>query len=175
PLNLQYSVMATGAAVLCTTLAAWAACYKELFAVPAELMRPAAPRAGKRVFLERVGFIWRRLNFSRKAAVRNLIRYKKRFFMTIFGIGGCTALLLVGFGLKDSVSYIGEGQFEEVFAYDGSIIFDADAEEAQQEELAETVAADERITDSARMLETAVDVEKDGVLKIGRASCRERG
>ena len=165
PLNLQYSVMATGAAVLCTTLAAWAACYKELFAVPAELMRPAAPRAGKRVFLERVGFIWRRLNFSRKAAVRNLIRYKKRFFMTIFGIGGCTALLLVGFGLKDSVSYIGEGQFEEVFAYDGSIIFDADAEEAQQEELAETVAADERITDSARMLETAVDVEKDGVLK----------
>ena len=165
PLNLQYSVMATGAAVLCTTLAAWAACYKELFAVPAELMRPAAPRAGKRVFLERVGFIWKRLNFSRKAAVRNLIRYKKRFFMTIFGIGGCTALLLVGFGLKDSVSYIGEGQFEEVFAYDGSIIFDADAGEAQQGELAEAVAADERITDSARMLETAVDVEKDGVLK----------
>ena len=106
--------------------------------------------------------------------MRNLIRYKKRFFMTIFGIGGCTALLLVGFGLKDSVSYIGEGQFEEVFAYDGSIIFDADAEEVEQEELAETVAADERITDSARMLETAVDVEKDGVLKALISLCRSR-
>lgn len=165
PLNLKYSVMATGAAVLCTTLAAWAACYKEMFAVPAELMRPAAPKSGKRVFLERMQFIWKRLNFSQKAAARNLIRYKKRFFMTIFGIGGCTALLLVGFGLKDSVSYMGIGQFEEVFVYDGSIIFDADAEEADREALDEAVEEDERITDSARMLETAVDVEKDGVRK----------
>lgn len=165
PLNLRYSVMATGAAVLCTTFAAWAACYKELFAVPAELMRPAAPKAGKRVFLERLGFIWKRLNFSRKAAARNLIRYKKRFFMTIFGIGGCTALLLVGFGLKDSISYMGIGQFETVFVYDGSIIFDVDAEEADQNALADTVEADDRITDAARMLEKAVDVEENGVLK----------
>ena len=165
PLNLQYSVMATAAAVLCTTLAAWAACYKELFEVPAELMRPAAPKAGKRVFLERITFIWKRLNFSRKASVRNLIRYKKRFFMTIFGIGGCTALLLLGFGLKDSVSYLGVGQFENIFVYDASISIDTEAEEEKRAELMDTVASDDRVTDGTEMLETAVDVEKDGVQK----------
>ena len=165
PLNLQYSVMATAAAVLCTTLAAWAACYKELFEVPAELMRPAAPKAGKRVFLERITFIWKRLNFSRKASVRNLIRYKKRFFMTIFGIGGCTALLLLGFGLKDSVSYLGVGQFENIFVYDASISIDTEAEEEKKAELMDTVASDDRVIDGTEMLETAVDVEKDGVQK----------
>ena len=165
PLNLQYSVMATAAAVLCTTLAASAACYKELFEVPAELMRPAAPKAGKRVFLERITFIWKRLNFSRKASVRNLIRYKKRFFMTIFGIGGCTALLLLGFGLKDSVSYLGVGQFENIFVYDASISIDTEAEEEKKAELMDTVASDDRVTDGTEMLETAVDVEKDGVQK----------
>ena len=165
PLNLQYSVMATAAAVLCTTLAAWAACYKELFEVPAELMRPAAPKAGKRVFLERITFIWKRLNFSRKASVRNLIRYKKRFFMTIFGIGGCTALLLLGFGLKDSVSYLGVGQFENIFVYDASISIDTEAEEEKKAELMDTVASDDRVTDGTEMLETAVDVERDGVQK----------
>ncbi len=165
PLNFQYSVMATAAAVLCTTLAAWAACYKELFAVPAELMRPAAPKAGKRVLLERVTFIWKRLNFSRKASVRNLIRYKKRFFMTIFGIGGCTALLLVGFGLKDSVSYLGVGQFEKIFTYDATVSFDADAEEEQKTELFDAAASDDRIISFTKMLETAVDVETDGAPK----------
>lgn len=165
PLNLQYSVMATAAAVLCTTLAAWAACYKELFAVPAELMRPASPKAGKRVLLERITFIWKRLNFSRKASVRNLIRYKKRFFMTIFGIGGCTALLLVGFGLKDSVSYLGVGQFEKIFTYDATVSFDADAEEEQKTELFDTVSSDDRILSFTKMLETAVDVETDGAPK----------
>lgn len=162
PLSFQYSVMATAAAVLCTTGAAWAACYKELYSVPAELMRPAAPKAGKRVFLERITFLWKRLNFSQKSSVRNLVRYKKRFFMTVFGIGGCTALLMMGFGLKDSVSYLGEGQFEKIFIYDASINFDVEAEEEAQAEFFDMAASDERITDSMEMLETAVDVEKDG-------------
>ncbi len=165
PLSLKYSVMASGAAVFCTTLATWAACYKELFAVPAELMRPAAPKAGKRVFLEKINIIWKRLNFSRKASVRNLIRYKKRFFMTIFGIGGCTALLLVGFGLKDSVSYIGTGQFENVSAYDAAVGIDTSAKEEEKEELSSTLSEDERIVSYMEALETALDVEKDGVQK----------
>jgi len=71
---------------------------------PAQLMRPAAPKAGKRVILERIPWIWKKLNFTTKSTIRNLLRYKKRFFMTVFGIGGCMALLLVGFGLKDSIS-----------------------------------------------------------------------
>lgn len=165
PLSFQYSVTATAAAVACTTLAAWAACYKELFAVPAKLMRPAAPRAGKRVFLERIQPLWSRLNFSRKASVRNLIRYKKRFFMTIFGIGGCTALLLVGFGLKDSVSYIGEGQFGSIFIYDAAIAVDGEAEAEEKEKLYRKISEDEKTECSMRVLETALDAEKDGVTK----------
>lgn len=165
PLNLRYSVAATLVAVLCTTGAALLACYKELNAVPAQLMRPAAPKAGKRVFLEYLPFLWRRLNFSQKAAVRNLIRYKKRFFMTVFGIGGCMALLLVGFGLKDSILTIGDGQYGEVFSYSGSIGIDKDAAEEERDALLSKVANDKRITHSMEARETAMDVEKAGVTK----------
>ncbi len=162
PLNPEYSFTAAGTAVLCTTFAALAACYKELNAVPANLMRPAAPKSGKRVFLEYVGFLWKRLTFSQKAAVRNLVRYKKRFFMTIFGIGGCMALLLVGFGLKDSILHIGNGQFGDVFAYDGSIGIDKDADLEERMELEERIKGDDRLTHYMRTLETAVDVEAGG-------------
>ena len=162
PLNLEYSVTAAAVAVSCTTLAAVAACYRELNAVPANLMRPAAPKSGKRVFLEYIGFLWRHLTFSQKAAVRNLVRYKKRFFMTIFGIGGCMALLLVGFGIKDSILYIGNGQFGNVFDYDGSIGIDKDADAQEREELVKQIEGDERILHHMRVLETAVDAEAGG-------------
>ena len=162
PLSLEYSLTAAGVAVLCTTFAALAACYKELNAVPANLMRPAAPKSGKRVFLERVGFLWKRLTFSQKAAIRNLVRYKKRFFMTIFGIGGCMALLLVGFGLKDSILHIGNGQFGDVFAYDGAVGIDKDADAKERLELEEQIKGDERLTHYMETLEIAVDVEADG-------------
>ena len=159
PLSLEYSLTAAGVAVLCTTFAALAACYKELNAVPANLMRPAAPKSGKRVFLERVGFLWKRLTFSQKAAIRNLVRYKKRFFMTIFGIGGCMALLLVGFGLKDSILHIGNGQFGDVFAYDGAVGIDKDADAKERLKLEEQIKGDERLTNYMETLEIAVDVE----------------
>lgn len=162
PLSLEYSLTAAGVAVLCTTFAALAACYKELNAVPANLMRPAAPKSGKRVFLERVGFLWKRLTFSQKAAIRNLVRYKKRFFMTIFGIGGCMALLLVGFGLKDSILHIGNGQFGDVFAYDGAVGIDKDADAKERLELEEQIKGDERLTHYMETLEIAVDVGADG-------------
>ena len=162
PLNFEYSVTATVAAVFGTTLAAWAACYKELNSVPAKLMRPAAPKAGKRVFLEHIPVLWHRLNFSQKAAVRNLIRYKKRFFMTIFGIGGCMALLLVGFGLQDSIIHIGDTQYGKLFVYDGSIGLEKDAEEEELEELLARMEEDERISNSMLGRETAIDVESDG-------------
>jgi putative ABC transport system permease protein len=165
PLNFWYSLTAMAAAVFCTTAATWAACYKGLNAVPAQLMRPVAPKAGKRVLLERLTFLWKRLNFSQKATVRNLIRYKKRFFMTIFGIGGCMALLLVGFGLKDSIMYIGTGQFENVFSYDAAIGIDSDSTPEEREELLVKAEQDERILCSMEVLQTAIDIEKDGVEK----------
>ena len=124
------------AAVVSTTAATLAACYKELLAAPAELMRPAAPKIGKRVFLERVTFIWKHLNFSNKAAVRNLFRYKKRLFMTILGIGGCMGLLLVGFGVKDSIMTIGDRQYNFIHTYQVKMtLADADTDEEKQEVL----------------------------------------
>ena len=91
---------------------------KELKETPAILMRPKAPKMGNRVLLEKIPFIWKKLNFSQKVTVRNIFRYKKRFFMTIIGISGCTALILTGFGLKDSIKVILPNQYEKVFNYD---------------------------------------------------------
>lgn len=117
PFNKELAIIATLVAVLCTTLAAILACAKELIAVPATLMRPKAPKAGKRIFIERIKFIWNRMSFTSKVTARNLLRYKKRFFMSIIGIAGCTALLLTGFGLKNSIVQITEKQFGDIYAY----------------------------------------------------------
>ena len=94
------------------------AAIKELKSTPANLMRPKAPKAGNRVLLEKIPFIWKKLNFSKKVTVRNIFRYKKRFIMTIIGILGCTALLVTGFGLKDSIGSVLSKQYKDVFNYD---------------------------------------------------------
>lgn len=135
PYNMKYGIMATGAAVLCTGLATLLACYKELASQPAVLMRPPAPKQGKRVFLEYLPFIWKRLGFIWKSTIRNLIRYKKRFFMTVFGIGGCMALMIVGFGLRDSIFSVGTIQYDELQQYDGMVILNSDADEEDRENL----------------------------------------
>ena len=101
-----------------TTVTAYLACNKELIEMPSLLMRPKAPKAGKIIMLERIAFLWKHLSFSQKVTARNLFRYKKRFFMTIIGIAGCTALLLAGFGLNNSISQVVNRQFKEIFAYD---------------------------------------------------------
>lgn len=121
PYQWDYALMATGAALACTLLATFYACYKELAAQPAELMRPPSPKEGKRILLERVTLIWKHLNFTWKSSIRNLFRYKKRFFMTIAGIGGCMALMVVGFGIRDSIMCIGTIQYQEIQVYDGMI------------------------------------------------------
>lgn len=135
PLNLYYSVTASGAAILCVTGAAFASCYRELAASPAELMRPEAPAAGKKIFLEHVGFIWRRMKFTSKVAMRNLFRYKKRFFMTIFGIGGCTALVVFAFGLTDSISGVAHRQYDELFHYDMTLNLEDDVSDQEMNQL----------------------------------------
>lgn len=99
-------------------LAAWAVCAKELKETPAELMRPKAPPAGKRIFLEYIPFIWKRMKFLSKVTARNLFRYMKRFLMTVVGIAGCIALLLFGFAVQDSVTDMLPKQYGGVFKYD---------------------------------------------------------
>ncbi len=123
PFNSNLAITSTIVAVVCTTLAAIFACIKELVAVPAELMRPKAPKAGKRIFLERISFVWKRMSFTKKVTARNILRYKKRFFMTIIGIAGCTALLLTGFGLRNSILSITDKQFNEIYSYNMMAFF----------------------------------------------------
>ncbi len=156
PLHLWYSVSSVLVAVLCTTLAAFAACYRTLRTPPAQLMRPEAPKNGRRVFLEKWSPVWSRLNFSQKAAVRNMIRYKKRFFMTVFGIAACMALLLVGFGLKNSVTAIGKEQFGNLQKYDASISL-ATTDVEPVEEVEETLRQDSGVKNFQFIYRTSID------------------
>jgi len=132
---VEYWATAFAVSVGCVVLATIMACFKELVAAPAVLMRPVAPKAGKRVLLERIPFIWKRLNFSRKSTIRNLFRYKKRLFMTLFGIGGCMSLLMVGFGLSDSINAVITNQYGEITHYDMVVSIDKNATEQQLEEM----------------------------------------
>lgn len=109
--------------LVCSVGTAWAACRHELGRMPAELIRPKAPPAGKRILLERIGFLWRRLKFLHKVSARNIFRFKKRLFMMILGIAGCTALVVTGFGLKDSITNIVDWQFDEIMHHDVSVTF----------------------------------------------------
>lgn len=111
-------VISIAAAVFVTVASSVASCAGELMETPALLLRPKSPKNGKKVFLERIRFIWKRLSFSHKVTARNILRYKKRFLMTVIGIAGCTALILAGFGIKDSVSTVAAGQYGEIFKYD---------------------------------------------------------
>lgn len=145
PYHMSYAVMASAASIVCTMGATLASCYKELAAEPAVLMRPPAPKKGRRVFLERIGFIWKRMSFTWKSTIRNLMRYKKRFFMTVFGIGGCMALMLVGYGVRDSVYEIADIQYEEIQLYDGHIFYKDDVTKTEKKELKEYLKTDSDI------------------------------
>ena len=135
PYHWGYGVMATLIAIGCTGAATILACYKELVAQPAILMRPEAPRVGKRTFIEKVPFLWKHLSFSWKSSLRNLFRYKKRFFMTIIGIGGCMGLLIVGYGLRDSIMSVAKIQYDNLQTYDASVYLSDKMEDETREEL----------------------------------------
>ncbi|NLK44825.1 MAG: FtsX-like permease family protein [Tissierellia bacterium] len=121
-LALATSLVAIGL----TTITAFLASSNELRETTAALMRPRAPKPGKRILLERIPIIWNRFNFSGKVTIRNIFRYKRRFFMTVIGVGGCTALILAAFGIRDSIRDVVNTQFGELFTYDISIGLDSD-------------------------------------------------
>lgn len=165
PYNLYYGVLACVAALLCTVAATIFSCMKELKEQAAELMRPPAPKQGKRVFLEYIPFLWKRLDFTWKSTVRNLMRYKKRFFMTIFGIGGCMGLMLVGFGLKDSISSIVPLQYEDIQLYDGNVILQSDVTMQEKQEVYEALEKNSQVVATAEDLLQKITIEHDGVSK----------
>ena len=158
PYHWEYGLIAMGAALICTLGATFSSCWKELLVTPAELMRPPAPKEGKRIWLEYLPFLWRKMSFSWKSSVRNLFRYKKRFFMTVIGIGGCMGLLLVGFGLKDSIMGIADIQYGELQYYDQMITLDTGASSAEQEKVYAGLEEDDRIRSYRKVYAQSVSV-----------------
>lgn len=162
------AVLCLAASLLCSMGTTWASCRHELREVAAELMRPKSPKAGKRIFLEWIPFIWNRMKFLHKVSVRNIIRYKRRFLMMVIGISGCTALLLTGFAIRDSVTTVADRQFEEIQTYAvGVTLKDGVTKEdlSLLEELDQIVA--DNGGDYGLAVETSMDLETaDGIKSV---------
>lgn len=122
-------------------------CNSSMKNVPSQLMRPAAPKLGKSTFIEHIGFIWKHLSFTWKVTIRNLIRYKRRFIMTVIGVGGCSALLVIGFGVRDSINEMVKLQFNDIIHFAGSASLNKDISDKDVDELAEEVSKDNEVED----------------------------
>ncbi len=158
--------------LLCSIGTTWMSCRVELKQVAAALMRPKAPKAGKRVFLERISFLWKRLSFLRKVSLRNIFRYKKRLFMMVVGISGCTALLVTGFGIKDSIADVGTKQFTEIQTYDIGVTL----KEAADEKLEEALEELREVAEYTFAMEKNMDfVTEKGVKSVYLVTGTEKG
>lgn len=155
-IDWRMAVISLIGSLLCSVGVTWYSCRVELLQVAAVLMRPKAPKAGKRVFLEYVPFLWKRLKFLQKVSIRNVLRYKKRFFMMIAGISGCTALLVAGFGILDSIKGVIGMQYSEIQLYDMSVTFQEQPVGEVYEEF--TAAAAGRVENMDLFLETSMDL-----------------
>lgn len=159
-LVMPWGIAGAGSVVglLCTVFVALYTCQKALSEKPSALMRPKSPKVGKRIFLERIPFVWNRMNFTSKVTARNIMRYKSRFFMTVIGVAGCTALILTGFGLKNSIGVIADKQFGDISKYDMLAVL---SEEGTVHQRADTVSFIEssELTESAMPeLQTTIEV-----------------
>ncbi len=143
-------------AFVCTTLVSVYTCYEVLKEKPSELMRPKAPKQGRRIFLERVPFVWNRMTFTSKVTARNIVRYKARFFMTVIGVAGCTALILTGFGLKNSISSIADKHFGEIYTYDMIAVLEEEGTAHENAQLLKEIEANSDV--SVAMLERQVSI-----------------
>lgn len=156
--NILLTLQGTIIATLCTLLATIYACYKSLKEEPAQLLRPKAPKPGKRVFLEHIPFIWKRLKFNSKVTVRNIFRYKKKFLMTIIGISGCTGLILAGFGLKDCIVNMVPNQYGKIFNYQVSVTLKDDVSLEDRNNAYEQINSLAGVNDSLKVQMEAVEL-----------------
>jgi len=161
--DMRLAAISLTVSLLCSMGTTLISCRYELAEVAAELMRPKAPKAGKRVFLEYLPFIWKRLKFLRKVSLRNLFRYKKRFLMMVIGISGCTALLVTGFGIKDSIANVANQQFSEIQIYDIGVSFKNAMDEDMETDFADAVASD--TSDYTMIFEKSLDLYVKGHTK----------
>lgn len=159
PFRWDYAAGCTAVACLCTGLSALYASRLELVSCPAQLMRPKPPKNGKRILLERVVFIWKRLKFTTKVTFRNLFRYKARLLMTVIGIAGCTALLLAGYGLQYSITSIVDKQYGDIFKYDAIVAVDKDADDDDYAEILDECFSDGIASNQMIALQETVDIK----------------
>lgn len=152
-------ILSIGSMTLAIALTVYLSCDKALKETPASLMRPKAPKAGKRIFLEKIPFIWNRMNFFAKVSARNLIRYKRRMIMTIVGIAGCTALSLTGFGLKDSIGDVADLQYNDIYRYSGYAAYSDDIKLSDLESIYKTLTDYSADTKYTRALIKQYDME----------------
>ncbi|MFA9377261.1 MAG: FtsX-like permease family protein [Lachnotalea sp.] len=160
---IPLELISLGIAVFCTGISAWAVLRQELKSTPAQLMRPKAPKSGKRILLERITPLWNRLNFNQKVTMRNLFRYKQRMIMTIFGIAGCMGLMMTGFGLNDSISDLSQVQYQTILRYQALVVLDEDANEDDTTKAKEAIADLNGIDDYLMVQTDQYDVKKAGV------------
>ena len=163
--NIKYAIIGLGTMLLCMCGATMYAANKELVLEPAELMRPKAPKVGKRVFLEKIPFIWKHFGFIQKVTIRNMFRYKKRFYMTVIGIAGCTALILAGFGLLDSISHIIPTQYEKVYTYDMMVFLNDNLTEDEIKDFDKKVEDIENVNSVSDMYIESVTAENGELSK----------
>lgn len=154
-------------ALLCTAGVGIYSCRKELREVPASILRPKAPRNGKRIFLERIGWLWRRISFLHKVTLRNVMRYKQRFFLMILGVSGCTALLLTGFGVRDSIQNVTDYQYGEISVYDAELNFTDPLSDEEQESF---LTGHEGLDKLLYLSSTSVDIGSEDNLKSSSLS-----
>lgn len=159
--NIGLAIAGLLAAVVCTVGATCYSCIKALESKPATLMRPKAPKIGKRVFLEKIPFLWKHLNFTQKVTARNLFRYKKRFMMTIIGVAGCTSLIIAGFGLRDAVSRMIPSQYEDIFKYNIEITLKDNLKEKDIAKVYETIKTKQGIQKSIKLNRQSIEIVKD--------------
>lgn len=161
PINVFYFTLACGVAIILVTLATVFSCYRELMDCPAALMRPEPPKKTKKVFFEYIPVIWNRINFSGKSTIRNLVRYKKRLFMTLFGISGCMALLVVGFGVKDSINSIVGIQYDELHKYDIVLGLESSLSDGDRENIESKLGENKDVRDYIFIRDSSLTLEGD--------------
>jgi putative ABC transport system permease protein len=161
--DLNVILQTYGISVAVTLLVTFIVCYNSLKEAPASLLRPKAPKLGKRILLEKITFIWKRLSFNQKVTMRNIFRYKKRFFMSVIGIAGCTALIITGFGVKYSVSTLADKQYGEVWLYNAEIGYSDELNEDKAKEVENQLKENNNVKNVVSLYSKTVEAKKDNI------------
>lgn len=167
-------LVSSGAYLLCALGTTWYVVHAELQKPAAELIRPKAPKAGKRILLERLPLIWDRLPFLHKVSIRNILRFKKRMVMMMIGIGGCTALLITGFGIQDSISSVVDYQYDEITRYDAAVTFQHALSGSEREDFL-AVCEESSAGGCLFVAEKSLDASKGSTVKTTNVVCPESG